>query len=87
MSNLTEQVQKRFSLRGSWWVNTLFGALVLLAAYWLLNLIIAGQCNLGCVTETLGQTLRMATPIAFAAFTGVLCERSGIDNIGIEGQM
>ena len=86
MSTIT-QVQKRFSLRGSWWVNTLFAGLALLAAYWLLNLIINGQCDAACVTGTLGQSLRYATPIAFAALTGVLCERSGIVNIGIEGQM
>jgi simple sugar transport system permease protein len=86
MSTIT-QIQKRFSLRGHWWVNTLFAGLALLAAYWLLNLIIAGQCDANCVTGTLSQTVRLATPIAFAALTGLLCERSGIVNIGIEGQM
>ncbi len=36
---------------------------------------------------TLQATLRFTTPIALAAMTGIWCERSGIINIGIEGQM
>ena len=68
-------------------MTTLFAGLALLCAYWLLNLVINGQCNGKCVVDTLGQTLRVATPIAFAALTGLMCERSGIVNIGIEGQM
>ena len=79
--------EKKYSLRGAWWVSALFSGLALLAAYWLLNLVIAGRCDSACVIGTLSQTFRLATPIAFAALTGVMCERAGIVNIGIEGQM
>jgi general nucleoside transport system permease protein len=74
-------------LRGQWWVSTLFGILLLIAAWLLLNLIISGKCGGECVVGTLSQTLRVATPIAFAAFCGVLCERAGVVDIGIEGKM
>ncbi len=35
----------------------------------------------------LSSSLRMSTPIALAALAGILCEKSGIINIGIEGMM
>ena len=35
----------------------------------------------------LSQSLRLAAPIALGAMAGILCERSGVINIGIEGMM
>ncbi len=83
----TLNTARRISLRGTWWITTLFIAFALFAAWLLLNLIIGGECKEQCVIDTLAQTLRVATPIAFAAFCGVMCERSGVVDIGIEGKM
>ena len=35
----------------------------------------------------LGSTIRQSTPILLGALCGILCERAGVINIGIEGQM
>jgi general nucleoside transport system permease protein len=55
--------------------------------YFLINQLIGGQCGTQCVISTLAQTVRVAAPIALAAYCALLCERSGVINIGIEGQM
>jgi len=39
------------------------------------------------IVGMLASSLRMCTPIALGALAGILCERSGIVNIGIEGMM
>ncbi len=39
------------------------------------------------VITLLGESLRLATPIALGALAGLFCERAGVINIGIEGMM
>jgi ABC-type uncharacterized transport system permease subunit len=63
---------------------TLVGAF---AVWAILNAVIGGKCDTQCVVGTLKQTLRLATPIALAAYCGVLCERAAVIDIGIEGKM
>lgn len=62
----------------------LFGAF---AAFIIFDAVIGGQCDSGCVISLLNQTVRSAAPIALAAYCGIISERSGIINIGIEGEM
>ena len=50
-------------------------------------LIWAGAGSRVDVVDLLARTVRLATPIALGAMAGLLCERSGIVNIAIEGLM
>ena len=87
MTTATNTVGKRGIGERGRWVTPLIAVLGLIGAWWLLNLVIGGKCEGQCVVNTLAQALRVATPIAFAAFCGVICERAGVVDIGIEGQM
>lgn len=53
----------------------------------LLVLISAGKTQLVPLTGVLAGTLFLATPLIFGALSGVVCERVGIVNIAIEGQL
>jgi len=89
MAASTEMIERtgRKRWRDSRWTTWLIGAFGLVAGWVLLNLVIDGRCDGACVVSTLAQTLRTATPIAFAAFCGVISERAGVTDIGIEGKM
>jgi simple sugar transport system permease protein len=82
-----ETLSRRLRLQDTRWVTWLVSILGLVAGWALLNLVIGGQCDGQCVVSTLAQSLRKACPIAFAAFCGLLCERAGVVDIGIEGKM
>jgi general nucleoside transport system permease protein len=69
------------------WITGLLTVIGLVALWWMLGLVIGGQCDANCISGNLSAALRYATPIAFAAFCGLMCERAGVVNIGIEGQM
>jgi general nucleoside transport system permease protein len=50
-------------------------------------LIWAGAGNRIDIVDMLSRMVRLATPIALGALAGILCERSGVTNIAIEGLM
>ncbi len=66
------------------WVPLTFGGLVLLA---FLVWVMAGNSNALPLTVLLTGALTLAVPLIFGSLAGLLCERSGIINIAIEGQL
>ena len=58
------------------------------AALWLLAFLVwAIEGKQISFTGLLAGTLLLSTPLVFGALSGVLCERSGVINIAIEGQL
>jgi len=66
------------------WLPITFGGLVLLA---FLVWVMAGNVNALPLTILLAGALTLSVPLVFGALAGLLCERSGIVNIAIEGQL
>jgi len=88
MATTTQPLERpRYNWRGAWWVTPLFVLFGMVLAYFIFNAIVNGKCDGACVTNLLQQMITQATPIAFAALCGVMCERAGVVNIGIEGTM
>jgi general nucleoside transport system permease protein len=60
---------------------------IILAVLGLVLVIVFYVINPQVTQAVLGSTIRQSTPIILGALCGIMCERSGVVNIGIEGQM
>ena len=66
------------------WVPIVLGIAFVLA---FLTWVGAGRATVIPVTTLLSGALALSVPLVFGALSGVVCERSGIVNIAIEGQL
>jgi general nucleoside transport system permease protein len=66
-------------------VTPYVGALIFAVIFIILLWAIAGSRT--DIVDMLARMVRLATPIALGALAGILCERSGVVNIAIEGLM
>ncbi len=66
------------------WIPVTFGVVLVIA---FLVWAVAGRDSALPVPHLLGQGLIFAMPLVFGSMAGLVCERSGIINIAIEGQL
>ncbi|MGB3829370.1 MAG: ABC transporter permease [Ornithinimicrobium sp.] len=77
-------VAARARRRISVWMNVAVGVAFVLS---FLTWVGAGKASVIPITSLLAGALALSVPLIFGAMSGVVCERSGVINIAIEGQL
>jgi simple sugar transport system permease protein len=85
--SLVLAVVRVFLAERVWWRRLCLAAVVFLFVVALLAWAAAGQTIAFNVVNLLSNTLNQSIPIMLGALTGVICSRSGVINIAIEGQL
>ena len=76
------ELLRRQHQRAPWWLHVIVGLAFIMA---LLTFVGAGK--LIPMVSLLAGALSLSVPLVFGSLSGVICERSGIINIAIEGQL